>query len=61
MLLGLGPDFDQSGLVDDTDLNLMMMAMGLTKGRFDMNKDGVVGEKDLVLLMQDYGKTVEKK
>jgi len=60
MLLGLGPDFDQSGLVDDTDLELMMMAMGLTKGRFDMNKDGVVGEKDLVMLLDNYGKTVQK-
>jgi len=61
MLLGLGPDFDQSGLVDDTDLELMMMAMGLTKGRFDINKDGVVGQKDLALLLDDYGKTVETK
>jgi len=61
MLLGAGPDFDQSGVVDDTDLNLMMMAWGYTEGRFDMNKDGIVGEKDLALLMEDYGKTVETK
>jgi len=61
LLLGSGPDFDQSGLVDDTDLELMMMAMGLTKGRFDMNKDGVVGEKDLAMLLDDYGKAVETK
>jgi len=61
MTLGAGPDFDQSGVVDDTDLNLMMMAWGYTEGRFDMNKDGIVGEKDLALLMEDYGKTVETK
>ena len=60
MLLGSGPDFDQSGLVDDTDINLMMMAWGYTKGRFDMNLDGIVNDKDLAILVQDYGKTVTK-
>lgn len=61
LLLGSGPDFDQSGTVDDMDVNLMMMAWGYTKGRFDMNQDGIVGEKDLALLMEDYGNTVETK
>jgi len=59
MLLGDGPDFDQSGTVDDTDVELMMMAWGYTKGRFDLNKDGVVEVQDLEILMRDYGKTVK--
>lgn len=32
-----------------------MMAWGYTKGRFDMNEDGVVDEKDLALLFEDWG------
>jgi len=59
LLLGDGPDFDQSGTVDDTDVELMMMAWGYTKGRFDLNKDSIVDVLDLEILMQDYGKKVE--
>jgi len=59
LLLGSGPDFDQSGTVDDTDVELMMMAWGYTKGRFDLNKDGVVEVQDLEILMRDFGKTVK--
>ena len=55
MLLGPGPDFDQDGVVGDSDLKLMMEAQGLMEGRFDMNKDGIVDGGDVGLLTDKWG------
>jgi len=55
LLASTGPDYTQDGVVNDDDLNWMMKAYGYKGGRFDMNGDGIVGEKDVAQLVEAWG------
>lgn len=60
LMLGDGPDFDQNGVVDETDLTIMLMAWGLSGGRADLNRDGRVDSADLAILIRSWGPVEEE-
>lgn len=53
--IGPGPDFDQNGLIDATDLWIMMMAQGYKGGKADLNADGFVNIADIAILYSQLG------
>lgn len=48
-------DFDSNGVVDVTDLLLMIAVFGTSDTDYDLDSDGIVGINDLLLFLDAYG------
>ena len=49
-------DFNEDGIVDESELSLLLGVWGTTSSVYDLDGDGVVGGGDLSLVLADWGK-----
>jgi len=55
LTLNEGPDYDSNGWVDETDLELTLLAQGYEGGRCDLNGDGMVDSQDVDIILNCWG------
>ncbi|MCP4193759.1 MAG: hypothetical protein GY768_24365 [Planctomycetaceae bacterium] len=50
-------DFNNDAQIDQTDIGLLCQAIPTGETRFDLNEDGIVGQRDLEVLVEDLANT----